>query len=133
MAVLAIAGSLTSVPPAKDLVDDRVTWHEVVERFTPGTPRLTSPSHEDLAIPALQAQLDAEWQAAQQRAAERPQAFTPGEGLLPPRNAQDIAWSEYNHTWSGIVVLLVGLAALLDASRKVPFSRHWPLLFRRFE
>ncbi len=129
VAVLAIAGSLTSVPPAKDLVDDRVTWHEVVERFTPGTPRLTSPSHEDLAIPAMQAQLDAEWQAAQQRQAERPQAFTPGEGLLPPRNAQDIAWSEYNHNWSGIVVLLVGLAALLDASRKVPFTRHWPLLF----
>ena len=129
VAVLAIAGSLTSVPPAADLLEDRVTWHEVVERFTPGTPRLTSPSHEDLAIPAMQAQLDAEWQAAQQRAAERPQAFTPGEGLLPPRNAQDIAWSEYNHNWSGIVVLLVGLAALLDASRKVPFTRHWPLLF----
>ncbi len=129
VAVLAIAGSLTSVPPARDLVDDRVTWHEVVERFTPGTPRLTSPSHEDLAIPAMQAQLDAEWRAAQQRQAERPQAFTPGEGLVPPRNAQDIAWSEYNHNWSGIVVLLVGLAALLDASRKVPFTRHWPLLF----
>ena len=129
VAVLAIAGSLTSVPPAVDLLDDRVTWHEVVERFTPTTPRLTSPSHEDLAIPALQSRLDAEWQAAQARAAERPQAFTPGEGLLPPRNAQDLAWSEYNHHWSGVVVLLVGLAALLDASRAVPIARHWPLLF----
>lgn len=129
VAVLAIAGSLTSVPPARDLTDDRVTWQEITTRFTPAAPRLTSPNHEDLAIPALQAQLDAEHQAQQQRNTERPQAFTPGEGLLPPRNAQDIAWSEYNHNWSGIVVLLVGLAALLDASRKVPFTRHWPLLF----
>jgi putative copper resistance protein D len=129
VAVLAVAGSLTSVPPAKDLIEDRVSLAEVVERFTPGVPRLTSPSHQDLAIPALQSQLDAEWRQAQARQAERPQAFTPGEGLLPPRNAQDIAWSEYNHNWSGIVVLLVGLAALLDASRRVPFTRHWPLLF----
>ncbi len=129
LAVLAIAGSLTSVPPAIDLTEDRVAWHEVVTRFTPGSPRLASPSHADLAIPALQAQLDTEHAAQQQRNAARPQAFTPGEGLVPPRNAQDIAWSEYNHNWSGIVVLLVGLAALLDAARRVPFARHWPLLF----
>lgn len=129
VAVLAIAGSLTSVPPAADLLEDRVTWDEVVTRFTPGLPRLTSPNHADLAIPALQAQLDAEHQAQQQRQAGRPQAFTPGEGLLPPRNAQDLAWSEYNHNWSGIVVLLVGLAALLDAARRFPVARHWPLLF----
>ncbi|MBK1659913.1 CopD family protein [Paracraurococcus ruber] len=127
IAVLAVAGSLTSVPPAADLPDDRVTWAEITERFTPAWPRLESPSHGDLAIPRLQAQLDAEWQAKQ--AAQRPQAFTPGEGLLPPRNAQDIAWSEYNHHWSGIMVLLVALAALLDATGRVPLARHWPLVF----
>jgi putative copper resistance protein D len=75
----------------------------------------------------LQAKLDAETQA--EAAVQRPQAFTPGEGLLPPRNAQDIAWSEYNHHWAGIMVLLVGLAALADASRRVPIARHWPLIF----
>ncbi|MCO6415333.1 copper resistance protein [Siccirubricoccus sp. KC 17139] len=127
LAMLAVAASLTSVPPAADLTEDRVTWGEIVARFTPQWPRLTSPSHSDLAIPALQAQLDAEWQ--QRQAAQRPQAFTPGEGLLPPRNAGDIAWSEYNHHWAGILVLLVGLAALLDASGRVPVARHWPLLF----
>lgn len=127
IAVLAVAASLTSVPPAVDLPDDRVTWAEITERFTPDWPRLSSPSHGDLAIPALQAQLDAEWRARQ--AAQRPQAFVPGEGLLPPRNAQDIAWSEYNHHWSGIMVLLVGLAALLDATGRVPIARHWPLVF----
>jgi putative copper resistance protein D len=129
VAVLAVAASLTSVPPAADLPEDRVSWAEIAERFTPTWPRLTSPDHADLAIPRLQAQLDAEWQARQAAQAARPRAFTPGEGLLPPRNAQDIAWSEYNHHWAGILVLLVGLAALGDATGRVPWARHWPLLF----
>ncbi len=129
VAVLAVAASLTSVPPAADLPDDRVGWGEIVERFTPAWPRFESPSHADLAIPALQAQLDTEWRQRQAAQAAKPQAFTPGEGLLPPRNAQDIAWSEYNHHWSGILVLLVGLAALLDATGRVRAARHWPLLF----
>ena len=33
IAVLAVAASLTSVPPAADLPDDRVTWAEITERF----------------------------------------------------------------------------------------------------
>jgi putative copper resistance protein D len=127
LAMLAVAASLTSVPPASDLPEDRVTWAEVVERFTPEWPRFASPDHADLAIPALQARLDAEWR--QRQASQRPQAFTPGEGLMPPRNAGDIAWSEYNHHWSGIMVLLAGLAALLDATGRVPPARHWPLVF----
>lgn len=127
VAVLAVAASLTSVPPAADLPEDRVTWNEITTRFTPEWPRLESPSHADLAIPALQAQLDAEWRQRQET--QRAAAFTPGEGLLPPRNATDIAWSEYNHHWAGLMVLLVGLAALLDASGLVPLARHWPLVF----
>jgi len=123
--VFGIAASLTSVPPGADLPDDRVGWAEIQERAVPRMPRFTSPSHADLGIPALQAQLDA--QAREN--AERPQAFIPGEGFLPPRNAFDIAWSEYNHHMSGFVVLAVGLAALADATRRVALARHWPLLF----
>src|SRR5208283_5144927 len=105
------AASLTSVPPAVDLTRDRVRWAEIVERNTPEWPRLTSPDHDALALPALQAKLDE--QAARQSSA--PQiAFTPGAGELPPRNADDIAWSEYNHHWAGLVVCAVGLLALLD-------------------
>jgi copper resistance protein D len=127
VAVLAVAASLTSVPPAVDLPDQRVTWIELAERFTPVWPRLTSPDHADLAIPAMQAKLDAEWQERQ--AVHRPQAYVPGEGVPPPRNAHNIAWSEFNHHWAGILVLLVGLAALLDATGRVPLARHWPLVF----
>ena len=48
------------------------------ERFTPAWPRLTSPDHADLALPALQARLDAEWQARQADA-------SPAPGLHPRR------------------------------------------------
>ena len=125
IAIFFAAASLTSVPPSVDLTQDRVSWHEIVVRNTPEWPRLSSPSHDDLALPALQAQLDAE--AAAKKAAPQV-AFTPGAGDLPPRNADDIAWSEYNHHWAGLIVVLVGLLALLNRAG-VGWARHWPLAF----
>ncbi len=119
------AASLTSVPPAIDLTEDRVSWHEIMERNRPVWPRLASPDYDTLALPALQAQLDAE--AAQQASKPAP-AFVPGSGLLPARNAADIAWSEYNHHWSGIFVLAIAVLALLNQAG-LRLARHWPLLF----
>ncbi len=118
------AASLTSVPPAVDLVHDRVTWAEIAERNTPQVPRLTSPDHDSLALPALQEQLDAE--AAQARTAP-PAAFTPGSGELPARNAADVAWSEYNHHWAGLFVAAIGVLGLLQRAG-LRAARHWPLL-----
>ncbi len=120
------AASLTSVPPGIDLTTDRATWHEIVQRdLTPVWPRLTSPDHADLGIPALQAQLNAE---AAARRAEPRAAFVEGSGDLPPRNADDIAWSEYNHHWAGLFVLAIGLLALLNQAG-LRWARHWPLVF----
>ena len=117
------AASLTSVPPAVDLQQDRVTWAEVVERNTPEWPRFRSPDHDALTLPALQAQLDREAQGA------KPQpAFVPGSGEIPARNAADIAWSEYNHHWAGLFVLLIAALALLNRAG-VRWARHWPLAF----
>ncbi len=118
------AASLTSVPPAVDLVHDRATWAEIVERNTPQWPRLTSPDFDSLALPVLQAQLDAE--AARARTAAPP-AFTPGAGELSTRNAADVAWSEYNHQWSGLFVLAIGVLGLLHRAG-VRAARHWPLV-----
>jgi putative copper resistance protein D len=39
----------------------------------------------------------------------------------------DIAWSEYNHHWAGLVVLTVGILAFL--ARQFAWARHWPLAF----
>ncbi len=125
VAIFFAAASLTSAPPAIDLTQDRVAWHEIVERNTPEWPRLTSPEHDKLALPALQAKLDAE--AAHHRATPQA-AFVPGSGDLPPRNAADIAWSEYNHHWSGLIVLAIGLLSLLNTAGQ-RWARHWPLIF----
>lgn len=119
------AASLTSVPPSVDLTRDRVSWAEVVERNTPVWPRLTSPDYDALTLPALQAQLDRE--AATQKTAPQ-QAFTPGSGQIPARNAADIAWSEYNHHWAGVFVVGIGLLALINRAG-ARWARHWPLLF----
>lgn len=119
------AASLTSVPPAVDLQQDRVSWQEIVERNTPEWPRLSSPDHDVLSLPALQAKLDAE---AAHRSAPPQAAFVPGSGEIPPRNAADIAWSEYNHHWSGLFVVAIGILALLNQAG-LRWARHWPLLF----
>ena len=119
------AASLTSVPPAVDLKQDRVTWAEIVQRNAPVWPRLASPDHDVLAIPALQARIDAEARTAHQVASP---AFVPGDGTLPPRNADDIAWSEYNHHWAGLFVIAIGVLVLLAHAGLRP-ARHWPALF----
>jgi copper resistance protein D len=120
------AASLTSVPPGIDLTADRATWHDIISRdFTPAWPRLQSPDHDILGIPALQLQLNREAAAR----AEQPQAaFVEGSGDLPPRNAADIAWSEYNHHWSGFFVLAIGFLALANQAG-VRWARNWPLVF----
>ena len=123
ISIFFAAASLTSVPPGIDLTQDRVTWAEVMARNTPVWPRFTSPDHDTLALPALQAQLDAE---AAAKAAKAPPASVPGSGELPPRNAADIAWSEYNHHWAGLFVLLIGALALMNQAG-VRWARHWPL------
>jgi putative copper resistance protein D len=125
VAVFFAAASLTSVPPAVDLTQDRATLSDIVARNWPEWPRFNSPEHDTLAIPALQTTLDAE---AAHHAAQPSVAFVPGSGDLPPRNAQDIAWSEYNHHWSAVFVIAIGLLALLNQAG-VGWAKHWPLLF----
>lgn len=117
------ASSLTSLPPAADLTQDRLTVAEIVERMTPRWPSLRSPDHASLAIPELQARLDAQAAAG----ATRAQAYVPGGGAPPPNNAQDMAWSEYNHHWAGFFVLTMGLLAALERLG-VRTARHWPLV-----
>jgi putative copper resistance protein D len=126
-AVLMAAASITSLPPGVDLVEDRLTGAEIAARMAPMIPRLESPDRAALALPALQARLDAEARSSQ--SASRLPAFVPGSGETPPRNAYDIAWSEYNHHWAGLLVAAIGLAAFARRSGRLTAARHWPLLF----
>jgi putative copper resistance protein D len=123
--VLFIAASITSLPPAADLTTDRVTLAEYAVRFTPRWPSFISPEQSSLAIAVLQAQLDAK----AQQDSMAPTAYVPGAGLPPPRNAANIAWSEYNHHWAGALVLVIALLTLAERTGKAGWAANWPLLF----
>ena len=122
--VILVAASLTSLPPAVDLLQDRVPASEVVARMTPRSPRLSSPAMKDLPEDIY---------AAQKRAFEvgsiSTESFVPGQSGTRPNTPAEKAWSEYNHHWAGIIVLSVGLLALLAQAGKISWARNWPLLF----
>lgn len=125
ISILLVAASITSLPPAIDLVDGRATAAEILERLEPRWPALASPDKDSLAF----------YEELRQQSgddgigAKHLQAYVPGAGIPLPRNAEDIAWSEYNHHISGIFVLLIGLLALVEKTGRAPWARHWPLLF----
>ena len=118
MTVLLAAASLTSTPPAIDVVAGRVTAHEVVERMKPRWPRMKTPPVSELS-PATP--LEQIWNSG-----SPPASFVPGQSLKRDTPA-DIAWSEYNHHWAGLVVLAIGILAFL--ARRFAWARHWPLAF----
>jgi putative copper resistance protein D len=123
--IFFVAASMTSLPPAIDLTRDRVSLPEIAERLAPKWPALTSPSRDTLAFYEERKAL------AEEKAENKPatlQAYVPGAGVPLPRNAQDIAWSEYNHHMAGAIVLVMGVLVLLEKSGKAPWARHWPLL-----
>ena len=115
-AILA-AASLTSQPPAVDLQQDRLSFHAIVERMRWEPPRLKSPPFAVLAKPSTIRQ-----------AIENAQYGAGGAS-----DANDRAWSEYNHHWAGLIVLAAALLALaartLPAGRFRKASHSWPLLF----
>jgi putative copper resistance protein D len=126
LTVLFAAASLTSQPPGADLTQDRASFAEVVDRFVPQwPPRLSSPDRTQL----IAYQIEIARQEAAKTKQPLPLAYALGSGVLPPRDAADIAWSEYNHHWAGLAVLVIGILALGERSGIAPWARHWPLLF----
>lgn len=115
LTVIFCAASLASLPPARDLPNDRASFAEIVDRLEPRFPiRLDSPDFEALS------------------AALPPEALKElPPSAQPPRSPADIAWSEYNHHWAGIFVLVMGVMALLERASKrlAPVMQHWPLVF----
>jgi putative copper resistance protein D len=126
--MLFIAASITSLPPAIYLTNDRVTLADYAQRLTPRWPSFSTPAQASLAVAELQAQLDAE--TAQ--GAPAASAYVPGAGLPPPRNAANIAWSEYNRHWAGGFVLIMAQLALAERNGSARWARRWPLLFVPF-
>lgn len=117
--VILAAASLTSQPPAVDQPSARVTAHEIADRMSPRAPTLRTPPLSSLS-PATPLEFDS---GAQSGLA----SFVPG-AVYHPNTPDDIAWSEYNHHWSGLIVLAAGLLAVM-ARAGVRWARHWPLAF----
>lgn len=103
--VILAAASLTAQPPGVDVPPtDRVPAQAIEQRLAPKLPTLTTPPLTALAkVPSLNSD----------------STNTP--------NSADHAWSEYNHHWSGIIVLLMGLLAILAHWSPTRWARHWPL------
>lgn len=120
LTIVLTAASLTSQPPAVDLKADRATVAEIETRFTPVTPRLTTPPLSSLTPSAEQV-----WK---QENGGSLNGFVPGQSYRPPTQG-DIAWSEYNHHWAGIVVLAAGVLAVLSRFQRMRWARYWPLAF----
>ena len=115
--VILAAASLTSQPPAVDLKTDRASLSDIFARTRPTWPRLKTPDVKDISPPTRHL-LDESASAAA--------AFPP---VVLPNTPSDIAWSEYNHNWVGLMLFVMGGFALISRTGKFPISRHWPLMF----
>jgi copper resistance protein D len=121
VAAILTAASLTSQPPAVDLVEGRVPAHEIIKRFTPRPPRLVTPPLSSLA-PATPLNEEESKRFAM------PLSYVPG-ATYDRNTPADLEWSEYNHNWAGICVLVMGILAVIAQTRFGRWARHWPLAF----
>ncbi len=112
--VLLAAASLTAQSPSAEMLPgDFVSAHAYHQRMTPVWPRLSSPSFSALKPPTS--------------IREGLEAHQFGGGNA--NDAIDNAWSEYNHHWAGLMVLLAGFLALLSRSPRMRWARYWPFAF----
>jgi len=124
LSIILTAASMTAQPPAVDLTEDRVTMHEIVERFAPRMPRFSSPNLNEISPTNSEI-----IQRAAAAGRTIPTSFVPGGFSAYSDTPADRAWSEYNHNWAGLVVFLMGILALLSRSRYFPWAKIWPLSF----
>ena len=120
--ILLSAASMTSAPPAVDLVNDVVQPSHIWARYQPVWPRMTSPPESELSTKRPGQKISAD------DPTRRIVAYT-SEGLgVSLRTLNDMKWSEYNHHWMGVIVLAMGLLAVLARTGRAPWAEYWPLL-----
>ena len=110
--VILAAASMSAQPPAGDM-PDRVSLQVIAARMHPEIPRMTSPAASQLTPPTSieTAIRETEFQAGGRS------------------DAMDRKWSEYNHHWAGLIVLLAGLLAFVSRFPGMRWARFWPLAF----
>jgi putative copper resistance protein D len=110
--VILAAASMSAQPPAVD-VPDKVSLQVIEARMHPEIPRMTSPAASQLT-PATSIET-----------AIRDTEFEANGGS----DATDRKWSEYNHHWAGVIVMLAGLLAFVSRFPRMRWARFWPLTF----
>jgi putative copper resistance protein D len=119
--IILTAASLTSQPPAVDLVNNIVSPQQIIARATPVWPRFSYPTpvpHNSVAGRAI-AYLGPNGTAVARDV----------DGVaLTVKKLADIEESESNHHWMGLIVVAMGVLALLAKTGKAPWAEYWPLL-----
>ena len=112
--MILAAASLTAQSPSVDETpQDTLTGHQVIERMEWRWPSFHTPALAQLAPPTPLS------------VAVREATYTGGSAS----DANDRAWSEYNHHWAGLIVLAAGALALVSRLPRQAWARQWPLLF----
>jgi len=111
--ILAAASLTAQSPPVDETPQDTITGHQVVDRIEWRWPSFHTPAPAQLAPPTPLS------------VAVREATYTGGSAS----DANDRAWSEYNHHWAGLIVLAAGSLALVSRLPRQRWARHWPLLF----
>jgi copper resistance protein D len=111
--ILAAASLTAQSPPVDETPQDILSGHQIAERFAWRWPSFHTPAFAQLAPPS--ALIDAVREAT----------YSGGTAS----DANDRAWSEYNHHWAGLIVLVAGLLALISRLPRQRWARGWPLLF----
>ena len=122
--VILAAASVTSQPPAVDLVNDTVPPQQVWSRIKPAWPRL--------GIEALaQSSPNAPAGRCASRSAPQPPPLSVEGTPLTPKNLADIEESELNHHWMGLARTRHGSSGASGSNRQGPMGRvlaaaaHW--------
>ena len=110
--IILAAASMSAQPPAVD-VPDKVSLQVIAGRMHPEIPRLTSPALSQLTPPTSI------------EAAVHDNEFQANGGS----DATDREWSEYNHHWAGLIVLVAGLLGFASRFPGMRWARFWPLTF----
>jgi copper resistance protein D len=112
--VIIAAASLTAQSPSADETPENiVSGHAVVERMEWCWPSFHTPALSQLAPPTPLS------------VAVKEATFTGGSAS----DANDRAWSEYNHHWAGLIVFAAGVLALVARLPGQRWAQYWPLLF----
>jgi len=119
--IILTAASLTSQPPAIDLVNSVVSSQQIIARITPTWPRFGYPTPVPRHSPGAL--------AIAYIGANGTTVARDVDGVaLTVKKLADIEESESNHHWMGLIVLAMGVLALLAKTGKAPWAEYWPLL-----